>query len=121
MSGQPSTVSDCVTAVCSAYHEACTLIQQINVEKKTCSLSAQELEASLIRGQSAIGAQYERIQKRLGESAANSDRMSAPFFNIMALASRLIHRSCSRRCPEGHLCPPAGAGGSQSEDALAAG
>lgn len=116
MSGQ--AVSDCVTAICSAYHEACTLIQQIKVEKRDSSLSAQELEASLLRGQSAVRAHYERIQKRLGETSASSDRMSILSFITVQSALRLIHCSGSRRCVEGHIGPSTRRSGSQSQGAF---
>lgn len=114
MSGQPASVSDCIDAVCSVYYDACLLVDHIKAEKKGCSPSAQELEASLIQGRSAIRVQYEQIEKRPGKSSANSDRMSTSCLILVALVSMLIHRRGSSRCPKGHICPFAWRGGSHS-------
>lgn len=76
MSEHRPAVSDGVDIVCSAYYDACTLIDQIKAENKGCSPSAQELEASLIQGRSAVRVQYEQMEKLLGERFANNDRTS---------------------------------------------
>ena len=76
------TVSACVASLCSAYHDGLELIHQIKAEKSSSTpfqdaligLSAQELESSLRRGESAVSNQYERIHKHCGDAFAQGDR-----------------------------------------------
>ena len=75
------SVFACVAALCSAYHEGAELIQQIRADKNFCmtfqesplGTSAQDLESSLKRGESAVRNHYERIRKRCGEAFAQGD------------------------------------------------
>ena len=75
------SVFACVTSLCSAYHEGAELIQQIRADKNFCmtfeesplGTSAQDLESSLKRGESAVRNHYERIHKRCGEAFAQGD------------------------------------------------
>ena len=75
------SVFACVASLCSAYHEGAELIQQIRADKNFCmnfqesplGTSAQDLESSLKRGESAVRNQYERIHKRCGEAFAQGD------------------------------------------------
>ena len=75
------SVLACVASLCSAYNQGVELIQQIRADKKSCmtfqesplGTSAQDLESSLKRGESAVGNYYERIHKRCGAVFAKGD------------------------------------------------
>ena len=76
------SVIACVASLCAVYHEGAELIYQIRADQDFCMTfqesslgrSAQDLESSLERGESAVRNQYERIHKRCGEAFAQGDR-----------------------------------------------
>ena len=82
MSGD--SVSECVASLSSAYHDGAELIHKIKAKRRSrntfhdasIDASAQELESSLNRGESAVRNQYERTYKRCGDAFAQGDRMS---------------------------------------------
>ena len=76
-------VSTCIASLCAAYHDGAKLIQQMKANdrnfRKTfqeapIGTSAQELESSLNRGESAMRNQYECTHKHCGEAFAQGDR-----------------------------------------------
>lgn len=76
------SVFACVASLCAVYHEGAELIHQIRADQNFCMTSqesplgrsAQDLESSLERGESAVRNQYERIHKRCGEAFVRGDR-----------------------------------------------
>ena len=84
------SVFTCVASLCSAYYDGAELIQQFKANKNSrktfqdgpIGISAQELESSLSRGESAVRIEYERIHKRCGEAFAQGDRT---FLNLIYL------------------------------------
>lgn len=77
------SVAACVASLSSTYHDGAELIRSIKAKRKSrntfqdasINASAQELESSLIRGESAVRNQYERTYKRCGDAFAQGDRM----------------------------------------------
>ena len=70
-------VSTFIASLCSAYRDGAKLIQQMKANDRSSRkdfTSAQELELSLNRGESAVRNQYERIHKHCGEAFAQGDR-----------------------------------------------
>ena len=76
------SVSTHVASLCSAYHDGAELIRHIKEKKNSrkafpdasVDTSAQELEYSLRRGESAVRNQYERTYKSCGDAFAQGDR-----------------------------------------------
>lgn len=76
------SVSACVASLSSVYHDGAELVQQIIAKKRSrntfqdasIDATAQELESSLNRGESAVRNQYERTYKRCGDAFAQGDR-----------------------------------------------
>ena len=76
------SVSACIASLSSVYHDGVELIQNIKAKRKSrntfqdasIDASAQELEWSLNRGESAVRNQYERTHKRCGDAFAQGDR-----------------------------------------------
>ncbi len=76
------SVSTCIASLSSAYHDGAELIQKIKGKRKSrntfqdasIDASAQELESSLNRGESAVRIQYERTYKCCGDAFAKGDR-----------------------------------------------
>ena len=71
-----------VAAVCSAYHDAAELLQQITMKRNArndfqwdalIDDSAQDLRLSLTRGKSVVQSQYDRDYRRFGTAFANGD------------------------------------------------
>ena len=79
-----------VVSLCSAYHEGAELVHQIRANKNFCmtfqesphGISAQDLESSLERGESAVRNQYERIHKRCGEAFAQGDGTGLNYIHL---------------------------------------
>ena len=76
MSTQPSTVADCIAALCSAYHEGAQILLLIKAKRKGLDISAQELELSITRAESAVNNQYGVTCQRFGDGFALGDRKS---------------------------------------------
>lgn len=77
-------VSTCIASLCSAYRDGAQLVQQMKANDRSSrktfqeapiGTSAEELESSLNRGESAVRNQYERTHKHCGEAFAQGDRM----------------------------------------------
>ena len=75
MSTQLSTVAECVATLCSAYHDGAQTLLQIKAKRKGLDISAQELELSITRAESAVNKQYGVTRKRLGDAFALGDGM----------------------------------------------
>ena len=74
MASQRFTVASRVIVLCSAFHEGADILSQIKVRRKGLDISAQELELSITRGESAVKAQYDTTFRRLGDFFAQGDR-----------------------------------------------
>ena len=74
MAKQHFTIVSCVTVLCTALHEGADILSRIKVRRKGLDISAQDLELSITRGESAVNALYNTIFQRLGESFAQGDR-----------------------------------------------
>ena len=91
------SVSACVTSLSSAYHDGAQLVQQIKATRKSrntfqdasIDASAQELESSLNRGESAVRTQYERTYKRCGDTFAQGDGTFLPNSQIWRLVAEV--------------------------------
>ncbi|KAL6718332.1 hypothetical protein ACLMJK_004421 [Lecanora helva] len=74
MSISTSSVADTVAALCSTYHDGAHILSQIKARRKGLDISAQDLELSITRAQSAVNSQYEVTYRHLGENVSQGDQ-----------------------------------------------